>query len=111
MNENKIWDILVRSAQATSHKPLIPMFSRACSKLPPRIQKWIMEMQDVNYEIVYEPGKDSTDLMGYLSRYPLPNTERDDTEQTIKAIISNEHGVVMKRITEASASVLFFMMS
>ena len=69
-----------------------------------------MELQDVNYEIVYEPGKDSTDVMGYLSWHPLPDTERDYTEQTINAIISNEHGVVMKRIIEASASVLFFMM-
>ena len=75
----------------TSHKPLIPMFSKACSKLPPRIEKWIMEMQDVDYEIVYEPGKDAADPMDCLSRHPLPETERNDTEQTINAIISNEH--------------------
>ena len=87
----------------TSHKPLIPMFSKACSKLPPRIEKWIMEMQDVDYEIIYEPGKDAADPMDYLSRHPLPETERDDTEQTINAIISNEHGVVMKGIKEAIA--------
>ena len=28
----------------TSHKPLIPIFNRSCTKLPPRIEKWIMEM-------------------------------------------------------------------
>ena len=43
----------------TSHKPLIPMFNKSCTKLPPRIEKWVMEMQDVDYELVYEPGKDS----------------------------------------------------
>ena len=42
--------------------------------------------------------------MDYLSRHPLPETERDDTEQTINAIISNEHGAVMKGIKEAIAS-------
>ena len=23
----------------------------------PRIEQWVMEMQDVDYELVYEPGK------------------------------------------------------
>ena len=76
----------------TSHKPLIPMFNKSCTKLPPRIEKWIMEMQDVDYELVYEPGKDAADPLDYLSRHPLPETERDDTEKTINLIVSNEHG-------------------
>ena len=63
-----------------------------------------MEMQDVEYEIVYEPGKDAADSMDYLSWHPLPEAERDDTEQTIHAIISNEHGVAMKGIKQTIAS-------
>ena len=58
-----------------SHKLLIPMFNKACSKLPPIIEKLIMGMQDVDYEIVYEPGKDAADPMDYLLRDPLPETE------------------------------------
>ena len=42
----------------TAHKPLIPLFDRVNTKVPPSIEKWIMEMQDVDYELVYEPGKD-----------------------------------------------------
>ena len=45
----------------TSHKPLIPLFNKVKAKVPPRIEKWIMEMQDVDYELVYEPGKDDMD--------------------------------------------------
>ena len=86
----------------TSHKPLIPMFNKACAKLPPRIEKWIMEMQDVDFELIYEPGKDAADPIDYLSRHPLPDTEKDDTEKTIKLVIRNEHGVVMKSIREAT---------
>ena len=82
----------------TSHKPLIPMFNKACAKLPPRIEKWIMEMQDVDFELIYEPGKDSADPMDYLSRHPLPDTEKDNTEKTIKLVVRNEHGMVMKSI-------------
>ena len=76
----------------TSHKLLIPMFNKACTKLLPRIEKWIMEMQDVDYQLVYQPG----------SRHPLPENERDDTEKTISLTVSNEHGVVMKSTEEAT---------
>ena len=50
----------------TSHKPLIPMFNKSWAKLPLRIEKRIMEMQDVDYELVYEPGRDAADPMDYL---------------------------------------------
>ena len=30
----------------TSHKPLLSMFNKATAKLPPRIEKWVMDMQD-----------------------------------------------------------------
>ena len=86
----------------TSHKPLIPMFNKPCSKLPPRIEKWIMEMQDVDYELVYKPGKDAADPMDYLSRHPLPEAETDDTELMIKMLVNNEHGVVLRSIHEAT---------
>ena len=87
----------------TSHKPLIPMFNRSCLKLPPRIEKWIMDMQDVDYELVYEPGKDAADPMDYLSRHPLGETDNDDTEQTIKMIVFNEYTLVMDEIKEEIA--------
>ena len=41
-----------------SHKPLVPLFNKARAKVPPRIEKWVMKMQDVDYEVIYEPGKD-----------------------------------------------------
>ena len=58
----------------TAHKPLIPLFYKVKAKVPPRIEKWIMEMQDVDYEFVYEPGKDEADPLDFLSRHPLPET-------------------------------------
>ena len=42
----------------TAHKPLLPMFSKPSVKLPPRIEKWVMDMQDVDFEMKYEPGRD-----------------------------------------------------
>ena len=82
----------------TSHKPLIPMFNKSNIKLPPRIEKWVMDMQDVDYELVYEPGKDEADPLDYLSRHPLPGTERDDTEQVICQMIEAENALILPNI-------------
>ena len=82
----------------TAHKPLLPMFNKATAKLPPRIEKWVMDMQDVDYELVYEPGKDEADLMDYLSRHSLPITGTDSTEKVVKSILIAEHAVVLDRI-------------
>ena len=40
----------------TALKPLLPMFNKATAKLPPHIEKWVMDMQDVDFELVYQPG-------------------------------------------------------
>jgi len=85
----------------TSHKPLIPMFSKASAKLPPRIEKWVMGMQDVDFEIVYVPGKDAADPMDYLSRHPLENTgvTENKAEASIKAV-QIQNAVVMDKIKQ-----------
>ena len=61
----------------TAHKPLLPLFNKAKANMPPRIEKWVMEMQDVDYKLIYEPGKDEADPLDYLSRHPLPETGDD----------------------------------
>lgn len=82
----------------TAHKPLIPLFNKPTAKLPPRIERWVMDMQDVDYEMVYEPGKDEADPLDFLSRHPLPETEDDCTEQMIKRTITEEHAIVLEQI-------------
>ena len=54
-----------RDSVFTAHKPPLPLFNKAKATMPPRIEKWVMEMQDVDYELVYEPGKDETDPLDY----------------------------------------------
>ena len=84
----------------TAHKPLVPLFNKVKAKVPPRIEKWIMEMQDVDYELVYEPGKDEADPLDFLSRHPLPETGHDKTEKIIRWNVNAEHAVVVTRIRE-----------
>ena len=87
----------------TAHKPLIPMFNKTTAKLPPRIEKWVMDLQDVDFELIYEPGKDEQDPLDYLSRHPLPDTGSDDTGMMLKRIIHEDHAVVLERIKKETS--------
>ena len=78
----------------TAHKSVLPLFNKASIKLPPRIEKWVMGMQDVDFEPNYEPGKDDADPLDFLSRHPLPITGEDAVEKVVKYVISTEHAVI-----------------
>ena len=82
----------------TAHKPLLTLFNKATAKLPPRIEKWVMAMQDVDFEMKYQPGKDEADPLDFLSRHPLPDTDEEDTEYTVKAIIDKEPTALIDKI-------------
>lgn len=77
----------------TSHKPLITMFNLACAKL--------LNCANVDCELVYEISRDAADPMDYLSRHPLPESDKNDTEKN-SMLLNNEHGVVMRSIKEAT---------
>ena len=86
----------------TSHKPLIPMFSKPTTKLPPWVEKYVMALQDVDYEIVYEPGKDERDPLDYLLRHPLPETGSDHIEKTVAAVVQTSHAIMQEDIARAT---------
>lgn len=81
----------------TVHKPLLPLFNKPTAKLAPRIEKWVMDMQDVEFEIKYEPGKDEADLLDFLSKHPLPIIGNNDTEKILKVTIETERAVVLDK--------------
>ena len=80
----------------TAHKPLVPLFNKVKAKVPPRIEKWIMEMQDMDFELVYKPRKDEADPLDFLSRHPLPDIGYDKTEKIIRLNVNAEHAMVAK---------------
>lgn len=83
-----------------AHKPLFPLFNKSTAKLPPRIEKSVMDVQDVDFELVYQPGKDETDPLDYLSRHPVPIRGNDDTKKIIRHTIRTEHAIVIDRIRD-----------
>ena len=60
-------------------------------------------MQDVDFEMKYEPGRGELDSLDFLSRHPLPAIENDDTEKVLKAVITKEHAVVLDRIRKETS--------
>ena len=45
----------------TAHKPLLSMFNKPSATLTPCIERWVMDTQDVDFEMKYEPGRDELD--------------------------------------------------
>ena len=65
-----------------------------------------MGIQDVDFELLYEPGKDEADSLDILSRHPLPMTGNDAVEKVIKHVITIEHAIVMDNIREETLQKL-----
>lgn len=73
----------------TAHKPLLPLCNKAAKRLPPRIEKWVMGMQDVDFDLIYEPGKDDADPLDFLSRHPLPAKIKGCCEESNKICLES----------------------
>ena len=85
---------------ATDHKPLLPIFNNPKAKLPPRIERMVMKMQNLDFTAIYIPGK--TNVTDYISGHPLPEVAVTGHESHVNAIINVNHAVVMEAIVTAT---------
>jgi hypothetical protein len=81
---------------ATDHKPLLPLFNNPQAKLPPRIERLIMKMQNLDFTMIHIPGKEN--VTDYMSRHPLPYSERTGVEKHVRAVTQADHAVVLEKI-------------
>ena len=79
------------------------MLNKGTAKLPPRIEKWVMDMQNGGFELLYLPGKDAADRMDYLSWQPLSITGTGSAEKVVKSILTAEHAIVLDRFRKETA--------
>ncbi len=93
----------------TDHKPLIPLFNNANSRPPLRIERWLMYLQQFDFELVYMPGKQNG--ADYLSRHSLPHSIRDEQqgnyrEVVVRSIVQNliPRAITLKEVQNATAS-------
>ena len=85
---------------ATDHKPLLPLMNNPKSKLPPRLERIIMKMQNLDYTAIHIPGK--SNMTDYISRHPLPATDQTSHDKHVKAAIEADHAVVMETVRQAT---------
>ena len=60
-------------------------------------------MQDVDFELIHERGKDDVDPLDFLSRHPLSEKGRDAVERVIKYVLKAEHAVVVDQAKEETS--------
>ena len=72
------------------------MFNKVKPRLPPRIEKWIMEITD--FEFKYKPGRNELDPLDYILRHPISENYRDNTEQVTNHISHKENAETLYRI-------------
>ncbi|CAH1250556.1 NYNRIN [Branchiostoma lanceolatum] len=73
----------------TDHLPLVSIFNKPNLKLPVRLEKWILKLQQYQYTVVYKPGNENP--ADYMSRHPLPTTSSDShtAEEYVRYVITN----------------------
>ena len=83
---------------ATDHKPLLPLFNNPQAKLPPRIERIILNMQNLDFSMIHIPGKEN--VTDYMSRHALQANEETGTEKYIRAITQTDHAIILEKIAE-----------
>ena len=64
----------------TDHKPLEAMWKNRKSRPPPRIERWMINLQEYNITVVYSPGEGNP--ADFMSRHPLNSKSTDETQTT-----------------------------
>ncbi|KAJ1213064.1 hypothetical protein NDU88_000703 [Pleurodeles waltl] len=82
----------------TDHKPLLPLFNGTASKPPPRIEKWMLQLQDYRCQLEYHPGSENP--ADYLSRHPRPASELEmhdarETEEYVRYVADQSRPLPM----------------
>ena len=97
----------------TDHRPLCVLFNKCRQELPPRIERFVMDVQGYDYEVVYQPGKNN--IADYMSRHPVARTgtsrssEIEDyvmrvTGNVFAAAHSDYEAVTFNKVCEAAMS-------
>ena len=78
----------------------MPLFNNPNAKLPPRIERMVMKMQNLDFSAIHIPGK--ANMTDYISRHPLPETQKTGHEQHVRAVVEIDHAVVIEIIRSAT---------
>ena len=81
----------------TDHQPLLPLFNNPHSRPPMRIERWLLYMQQFDFQLKYCPGRKNA--ADYVSRHMIPLTESDI--KTCNAIKKVVHSIITDTTPQA----------
>ena len=91
----------------TDHQPLLPLFNNPHSRPPMRIERWLLYIQQFDFQLKYCPG--SKNAADYLSRYMIPLTESDvktcnARKQVVHSIITDTtpQAITLTKVQDAT---------
>ena len=58
----------------TGHKPLELIYNNPLSRLPARIERWFLRLQQYDFQVIYKKGSDNP--ADFLSRHPEPKVPK-----------------------------------
>ncbi|KAK9687216.1 RNase H-like domain found in reverse transcriptase [Popillia japonica] len=79
----------------TDHKPLLHILQNTRKTSSARLERLILKTQRYNFHAIHQKG--SQNPADYLSRHPLPEVEKDKTENYLNFVINQN---LPKKITE-----------
>ena len=81
----------------TDHQPLLPLFKNPNSRPPLRIERWILYLQQFDFELKYCPGKKNG--ADYLSRHALSTITKDVKVSEARKLVV--HSIIQDTIPKA----------
>ncbi|XP_057375023.1 uncharacterized protein K02A2.6-like [Daphnia carinata] len=92
----------------THHKPLETIFNKPLIQPPARIERWLLKLQQYEFEVKYQPGKNNP--ADFISRHPAHQNRTPSREEIIAenyvnhiAMTSAPKAVTIKEVAEATA--------
>lgn len=84
----------------TDHQPLLPIFNNPHSRPPMRIERWLLYLQQFDFELKFCPGKSNP--ADYISRHTVPLSEEDEKtanarDLVIRSIIQDTTPIAIRR--------------
>ena len=82
----------------TDHKPLVPMFNKPMLSPPLRIERWLLKLQEYDFQVRYEKGVDNP--ADYMSRHAVEtDTPRHEDEVAEEFVNLITHNAIPKTVT------------
>jgi hypothetical protein len=91
----------------TDHKPLVYVFNKGTKDMPPRLERFVMDVQGYDFGVQYKPGKNN--VADYLSRHPSRrqgSSKTDEVEAYVNRIVESQYVNVMEQLNAVTRAEL-----